>query len=84
MRIDVIYHVGADSHGDLTLWADSPHLPGYTATATTLSRLRSIMTEGIGLLHGPDCVATEAMDPPDWLHAEYGEIKMILLPVSTT
>lgn len=56
--VPVIYHRDPDAW-----WADSPAVPGWTATAETLDELRSLVEEGVRFsLERDDVVIDHTLD----------------------
>jgi predicted RNase H-like HicB family nuclease len=52
--VSVVYH-----HDPEAWWADSPDLPGWTATAETLDELRALADEGVRFSLDRDDVIVE-------------------------
>lgn len=58
--VSVVYHHDPDAW-----WADSPDVPGWTATAETLNELRALADEGVRFSLGRDDVIVEhRLDAP--------------------
>ena len=78
MNIEVTYHPDVDYHGRLTVWADSPDLPGYTAFASSVVEAQALVAEGVELLHpGGKVTLAERMEPPHWFHVNQAEFIVV-------
>ncbi len=54
MQIDVVIHLEADEMGEVSWWAGSSALAGFTAIANTLSELRALIKEELAILGAED------------------------------